>query len=427
MLKTICETLEKNNNNFVFPDYKKNCISNIPQLVSHILTSKASKSPFEEKIEETDYQETNNVVLLVIDGFGYNQFLKAYKKDKFLSRLTREGDVFPITSTFPSQTTNALTTLNTGLTPQQHGLYEYFIYLKNIGVINTLSFERTDQKRQHGLSEEEIDPNILLLKEKTIHTKLKEQGISSFTHINAMNALNACSKLLFEGSTIVPGLKMSDTIVGLRKNIEKNQEKKAYYFVHLDSLDTVAHGYGPESYETQVELSLITYLLQKELVQKLDKKAAKKTLILVTADHGGLSVNPKQTTYLNFTNYTMPNLQKGENQKPIDPTGSLREIFLHIKEEKIPETKQLLEQKLGSKAQVIETKEAAQRGFFGLGDTSREFFERTGNLMILPFQNETVWFENSEGRRVTFLGQHGGLSEEEMLVPFGAANLGALK
>jgi len=426
MLKNVCETLEKNSNNFVCPDYKKNCISNIPQLVSHILTSKASKAPFEEKIEETDCQETNNVVLLVIDGFGYNQFLKNYKKDKFLSRLTHEGDVFPITSTFPSQTTNALTTLNTGLTPQEHGLYEYFIYLKNIGVINTLSFERTDHKHQHGLSEE-FDPNILLLKEKTIHTKLKEQGINSFTHINALNACNACSKLLFEGSTIVPGLKMSDTIVGLRKTIEQNQDEKAYHFVHLDSLDTIAHEYGPESYETQVELSLITYLLHKELVQKLDKKAAKKTLILVTADHGGLNVNPKQTTYLNFTNYTMPNLQKGQNQKPIDPTGSLREIFLHVEEEKIPETKQLLEQKLGNKAQILETKEAANKGFFGLGATSTEFFERAGNLMILPFQNETVWFENQEGRRVTFLGQHGGLSEEEMLVPFAAANLGALK
>ncbi len=416
--------MEKNSYNFVSPDYKKNCISNIPQLVSHALNGnkRVHNASFEEKIEETDYEETNNVVLIVIDGFGFNQFLKYYKKDKFLSRLADEGDAFPLTSTFPSQTTNALTSMNTGLTPQEHGLFEFFIYLKNIGIVNTLSFERAG-----GTTEEGFNPNILLSKEQTIHTKLKEEGINSFTHINAHNAFNACSKVLFKGSTIIPGLKLSDTIVGLRKNIEKNQNKKSYFFVHIDSLDTIAHQYGPNSYETHVELSLITHLLNKELVQKIDAKTAKKTLLFVTADHGGLNVNPKQTTYLNFSNYTVPNLQTEDNQKPILPTGSLREVFLHIKEEKIQETKQLLEKKIGNKAQIVETREAAKNGFFGLGVTSEEFFERTGNLMILPFANETVWFENSEGRRVDFLGQHGGLSEQEMLVPFAAANLGALK
>ena len=157
------------------------------------------------------------------------------------------------------------------------------------------------------------------------------------------------------------------------------------------------------------------------------KKTAKNTLLLVTADHGGLNVNPKQTTYLNFNNYTLPNLKTDKNHKPITPTGSLREIFLHIKEEKLAQTKDLLEQKIGGKAQIVETKEAAKRGFFGVGATSEEFFDRAGNLMILPYANETIWFENSEGRRVNFLGQHGGLSEQEMLVPFAASNLDALK
>jgi hypothetical protein len=429
MLQKNCETLQKNNNSFIYPDYKNNCISNIPRLVSQVfnVNTETKKAPFSSTIKETDYEDANNIILIVIDGFGFNQFLKYHKKNKFLSNLINKGDVFPLTSTFPSQTTNALTTLNTGLTPQEHGLFEYFIYLKNIGVVNTLKFERTESKHQSKLSEEGFDPNILLFKEKTIHNTLKEEGINSFTHINAFNAFNACSKILFQGSTIVPGLKLSDTIVGLRKNLEKNSDKKTYHFVHLDSLDTIAHEYGPFSYEAYVELSLITYLLNKELVQKIDKKTAKKTLMLITADHGGLNVNPKQTIYLDFANKTMPNLQTGENRKPISPTGSLREIFLHIKEEKISETKQLLEQKIGAKAQIVETKEAAENGAFGIGAASKEFFERAGNLMILPYQNETVWFENSMGRRINFLGQHGGLSEDEMLVPFAITKLAELK
>jgi hypothetical protein len=62
-----------------------------------------------------------------------------------------------------------------------------------------------------------------------------------------------------------------------------------------------------------------------------------------------------------------------------------------------------------------------------LGDASKEFFERAGNLLILPYGNETIWFENSEGKKVSFLGQHGGLNEQEMLVPFSIAKLSNLK
>jgi hypothetical protein len=115
------------------------------------------------------------------------------------------------------------------------------------------------------------------------------------------------------------------------------------------------------------------------------------------------------------------------NRKPILPTDSPREIFLHIKKEKLGETKNWLNQKIGEKAQIIETQEAAKKGLFGLDWASEEFFERTGNLLILPDGNETVWFENPEGRRINFLGQHGGLNKQEMLVPFSVANLGNLR
>ena len=84
-------------------------------------------------------------------------------------------------------------------------------------------------------------------------------------------------------------------------------------------------------------------------------------------------------------------------------------------------------QKIGDKAQIIETKEAAKKGLFGLGFAGREVFERTGNLMILPYGNQTVWFEDSDGRKISFLGQHGGLNEQEMLVPFAMAKLSSLK
>ena len=429
LVQQVKSVKKKTETDFVYPQYDKSCISTIPNAILDLfeVEKEETGSPLENEMKITCPEKISKVVLLVIDGFGFNQFLNRLKENRFLANLTEKGEVYPLTSVFPSQTTNALTTLNTGLSPQEHGLFEYFIYLKDIGLVDALRFERIGFKGKNNLRDEGFDPSILLLEDKTIHNTLKQNGINTFTHIQASNAFNECSKLIFKGSKIIPAVKSSDSIVRLRKNLEENSGKSAYFFVHLDTLDTISHEYGPESYEYYAELSLITYLLNRELVQKIDPKTAKETLLLVTADHGGVNVEPEETTYLNCLPKTILNLKVGKNRKPILPAGGPREVFLHIKEEKLVETKEWLIQKIGNKAQIIETEEAAKKGFFGLGVVSREVFERIGNLMILPYGNETVWFENSEGGKISFLGQHGGLNEQEMLVPFAIANLSSLK
>jgi hypothetical protein len=64
---------------------------------------------------------------------------------------------------------------------------------------------------------------------------------------------------------------------------------------------------------------------------------------------------------------------------------------------------------------------------FGLGEVGNEFFDRVGNLLILPYENETVWFEHFKGRKFSLHGHHGGLNENEMLVPLAVTQLSNLK
>ena len=415
---------------FVYPQYDENCISQIPDTILTLFGVQKQNNDGalnDPLLNAALPDKVSKVVLLVIDGFGFNQFQHYYKENPFLSNLVSNGEVYPKTSVFPSQTTNALTTLNTGLTPQQHGLFEYFVFLKSIGVVNTLRFERLGKRRPSSLLEEGFDPSILLYKSQTIHETLAERGVASFTHMHASNALNICSKLIFRASQITPSPNSFETVSALRKNLEANIDKNAYFFVHLDTLDTISHVYGPGSFEYQAELSRLTYLLNKELIEKIDPKTAKETLLLVTADHGAVNVNPAETTYLNYLPKTLLNLKRGPDRKPIMPTGSPREVFLHIKENKLQETKEWLIQKISGKAQVLETSEAVESGLFGSGDPSQDVLDRLGNLMILPFGNGTVWFESPGGCKLSYLGQHGGLSGQEMLVPFGAACLNSLK
>ena len=265
-----------------------------------------------------------------------------------------------------------------------------------------------------------------MLSTQNIQQKLVKQGISTFTYMNESNASNVCTKLVFEGSTIIPSYKTSDAIVKLRKQIQKTSGS-AYFFVHLETLDIIAHEYGPKSEEFNAELQAITSLLQTELVEKISSQSAKETLLLITADHGEVQVNPQETVYLGFNSESILNAQVGSDHRRIMPTGSPRDLFLHIKEEKLQKTKEALKQKIGKKALIIETKEAIDSGLFGLEKPREGFLDRTGNLLILPYRNETLWFEHRSGRRINLIGQHGGLSEDEMLVPFAAAKISDLK
>ena len=412
--------------NFIYPCYKENCISNIPGTILDLFNVKNKKSKLPIEIGSEVGEEVNKVVLLVLDGFGHNQFLRYYKDYKFLGKLAEKSEVTPLTSIFPSQTTNALTTLNTGLTPQEHGLFEYYLYLKEIDmIVNTLRFEPMGSKLRNELVEKGVNPNILF-KQKTIQNTLTEAGVKTFTHIYAPYAYSHGSKLVFDGSTFVPSLKSSDLVVNLRKSLEK-ESGPAYFFVHVSNLDTISHEYGPDSYEYGAELSAISYLLNKELVEKIDQKTAKETLIWVTSDHGGVNIVPENTTYLNGFSELLENLQCGTGGKRILPTGSSRDVFLHVKEEKLTETQELLTQRIGAKAKIVETKEEIKNGLFGLGKAGNEFLDRAGNLLILPYRNETVWFDHYKDINYNPIGQHGGLNEDEMLVPLAITTLNNLK
>lgn len=412
------------NGDFLYPFYEKNCISNIPGTVLDLFDIHTKrKLPTDLSIET---ENVNKIVLFVLDGFGYNQFIRYHKESKFLGNLAEKGNIFPLTSVFPSQTTNALTTLNTGLTPQEHGLFEYYLYLKEVDrIVSSLSFDPLGSKRRNELVDKGFDPK-LLFNGNTIQKKLRTQGVKTFVHIYTGYAYSNYATLLFDGSIVVTNLKSSDLIVNLRKTLEK-EKGPAYFFVHLSNLDTISHEYGPKSYEYGAELSVISYLLNKELVQKIDNRTAKETLLLMTSDHGNVDILPQNTTYLNEFSDIVKNLQVGKSGKRIFPTGSARDVFLHVKEEKQTETLDLLEKKIGDKAKVVETKEAIKNGLFGLGNVSTEFYDRAGNCLILPYRNETIWFEHFKDRRLNLLGHHGGLNEEEMLVPLAITKLSDLK
>ena len=419
---------EKRKGDFVYPFFDGYCFSNIPSTVLKFFGIKSRRTVLSSKYFDGKLGNdgSDKFVLVIIDGFGFDQWLRYYRGHEFFGRLTERGAVSSLTAVFPSTTANAITTVNTGLTPQEHGLPEWFVYFREIDmIINTVHFKPLGSRRNDELLEMGVDPKVLYDGD-TIYQKMKNEDVKTFTFIDKAIAQSVYSRLVFNGSTIRDAVRTSDLIVNLRKHLEK-EDGPAFYYVYLGSLDSVGHRYGPFTEEYGAELSSLSFQLHRQLIEKISRKAAKECLLCITADHGQVNVDPKKTFYLNRYSRLVQSFQKSSEGNVIFPTGSPRDVFLHVKPDNVKEACEFLSGKLGGRAEIMETEEAFEMGLFGTGESHREFFSRMGNVLVLPHNNFTVWYEHPEGRKFDLLGHHGGLTGGEMFVPLAVANLSSLK
>ena len=141
----------------------------------------------------------------------------------------------------------------------------------------------------------------------------------------------------------------------------------------------------------------------------------------MTADHGQTAVDPATTIYLNtdpafsgFEKYVRAN-KKGEL---IIPGGSCRNMIIYLKDGVLEEAQTFLSERLAGKADVLTIPQLIEAGLFGKEPLHPGFVERAGDLMILPYKSESVWWYEKGRFEQRFYGHHGGLTAEEVHIPF---------
>lgn len=417
---------QKKYGEFVYPDYDRYCFSNIPSTILSFFGIKSDRPTLPKEVlkDKIDIDNLKKVVLFLVDGFGFNQWRLYNRDNSFFKKITERGIVFPITTIFPSTTAAALTTINSGLTPQEHGLPEWNVYFKEIDMIlTTLPFRPLDDELSDEFKKLKPDPKMIFNK-KTVYQKLKKKGVKSFAFLNKNYSDSEYSKLSCKGSEIIPFIKTSDLVVNLRKGLE--EEDSTYFFVYYDGLDSIEHEYGPHTEQHTADIKLLSYSLTTLFLRKMKKQTAKETAFVITSDHGQVNIPPEKTLYLNNYKNLANSFQRSERDKPILPWGSPRDVFLSIKPEKLDEIKDFLSVKLKRKSRVMKTEDAFKNGLFGRGRVHKQFRNRVGNLLILPYRDSLVWYEHVKDKKVELIGHHGGLSKEEMLVPFSISRLSDL-
>jgi len=407
----------------VAPKYGSYCISGIPSTIMQHFGAKPVGVPLpSDALGETKGIE--NVVLLVLDGCGMSAW-RRQQNGGFMKAMATRGRVRPITTVFPSTTAAALTTFATGLTPQEHGLFEWFLYIKGIdAVIATLPFSFAQDQGRETLRGY-MSPRALFTGEPIFQT-LRRGGVPTESFVSRALVGTSYTSLVHKASKKVAYSSSSDMVAILRRHIE-SARRPSFFYVYWSYIDSIEHKYGPATDESELEAAAISFVIQKGLVERLARASAKKTLIIVSADHGQVPVDPKKTIYLNRFRSAVNGLRKLRSGRPIPATGSARDVFLHVQRDKLEKVRGSLSEGLKGRATIINTNDAIEHGLFGLNKPSRKFNERVGDLIILPHGNGTVWYKDTPDYALDLRGHHGGLTREEMTVPLAVARLSDLQ
>lgn len=406
---------------FIKPLYNSYCFSNIPATVQSLLGVTKNTGLPEDVLPSGKYKEYQKVIFLFVDAFGWKLFEKYKNQYQALQRFIDKGMVSKITAQFPSTTAAEVTTINTGLSVGKSGVYEWFYYEPKLdAVIAPLLFSYAKDDKRGTLKQTGIDPAELYPVE-TLYKKLGSHGVKSNLFLSSEFSNSEYSSVTTRGANIYPFSSMAEGLTNLSEMLVKESEKSYFYF-YYGNIDSMGHDYGTDSryFESEVELffTALEYILMRFVEGKV-----KDTIILLSADHGQTNVNPKTTFYLNreikdIAKY-LKTTKKGE---PIVPAGSCRDMFLHIKEDSVDHLSKILSEKLKGKAEIHRTKQLIESGFFGK-EISNEFTSRVGNLVILPYAGESVWWYEKGVFEQKHIGHHGGLTPEEMEIPFLALSL----
>ena len=388
------------------PDYSKYSIVNVPSLIMEHFNINSSK-PLSDKFTKSFLEGCEQVILILIDGFGYNLALE-HLKDITFKKIEQNSLLIPITSTFPSTTTTALSSISTGKTPQEHGVVGHTMYSQKFGtVVNMMRFRSVIESHSDSLIRAGFNPETYI-RFPTIYETLSNEGYVSNVLTKWIYKNSSLSRMLHKGATMNTYVTSSDLFVILRKII--NSGNSNFTFAYWDSLDTIEHAYGTYTDESFAELKNIFHLFLTELIYKIDKQQQKKTCIMITGDHG--LVNVPSTGKLLANDYPLltDNLIR-------PPCGDSRASFLRVKNNKKTEVKNYMK-KFNNKLDVFETDYLVKKGFFGKCKINGEIKEAIGDLTVLsrPGINFQYKFKNDQLPKLK--GYHGGLTEEELLVPF---------
>jgi predicted AlkP superfamily pyrophosphatase or phosphodiesterase len=400
--------------NSILPYYQGLSLVNIPNSICQFLGAEPfGAPPLNPQLMDTLGGPYENIIYLLADGVRLNFFQSFLKKAPW-NELASDSIFSPLTSITPSTTSAALTTIWTGAYPAEHGILGYEVWLREYGMIANMILHSafTFQGDNGGLQRAGFDP-LTFLPVPTIGPHLLKNGIQPFALQNISIAYSGLSQMLFPGVEVIPFRNNGDFFVSLEQLMERQQGRSTYAYAYWESIDTLSHRFGPNDVRNTREFELFSLGLIATL-KRIREKSKGKTLFIMTSDHGHI-YTPILDRY-DLTRY--PDINR---HLVMVPTGENRLPYLIPRSGSYEKVIELFKYHFNEDFIAIPSKDAITHGLFGGGKHHKMLEDRLGEWILVPQNDAYLWWWWQKENPL--LGRHGGLSPEEMLVPFFAVVL----
>jgi predicted AlkP superfamily pyrophosphatase or phosphodiesterase len=329
-------------------------------------------------LDEKFRQDYKNVVLLVLDGMGM-EALKAHSPNGFLAN----NCVAQLSSVYPCTTVSALTTLETGLTPIEHGWLGWAHYFKELGKSVEL-YTNKESGTEKSVSESFISWQTIGFK-------------NIFTQIQEANASIECCRVSPFGEY------QCDTNEAICNHIEAlcKKDGRRYIYAYHFQPDKDMHHTGCYSERTKANITLFNLQIEQMAKSLTD------TLLIITADHGLVD-----TKLLDIEDY--PEIW---HCLYAPPTREPRSLSFFVKDECKAIFPEIWIKYFKDSFIFMTGDEAFENTYFGSGRPHKRAREFLGDYVAIATGDLSIWFRNENGVVPDYIGLHAGLCHDEMVVP----------
>jgi hypothetical protein len=303
---------------------------------------------------------------------------------------------------FPSTTASAITTSYTGATPLEHGLTGWFTYFGEAACVGaSLPFRsRGDMRplRLRGVTPEQIYIQRSIFEQLPIRSIVVTYRDILDSDYNVRHCRGA-ERVAYE---------TLDELVSHVERAVKSSAERKFVYAYWPAYDQVSHRFGCESREAAAEHEKI----DDAFAALCARLRGTETMLIATADHGFVDAAPEDCLEL-------PSTLAAQLRFPLCGERRVAYCHVHAPDDFARKAKDWL----GERADVLPSRMLMQEGWFGGGTPHPRFAERIGDVALVMRGRATVkdWLAGES--RHLHIGNHGGTSDDEMLIPLATEEL----
>ncbi|BBY55436.1 alkaline phosphatase family protein [Mycobacterium koreense] len=330
------------------------------------------------------------VVVLLVDGMGTHLLPAMHADAPTLAAVSAGeiGELRQLECTFPSTTPTSLVSLGTGVSPGQHGVLGF-----------TVNVPGTDRVLIHIFWHDDPPPQSWQPVPTWFH-RLNTAGISARAVLPQLLVDSGLTAAAYGGAQFRGVPPAADYATDLLAEIHAGP---GLIFGYTSVLDSAGHAHGIGSPAWLSAAAHVDALLTR-LVDGLPDD----TLLLVTADHGGLNVPTHARVDLDAD----ADLAAGVAVVAGEP----RVRYLHTRPGAQADVLATWTEKLAGAAQVYSRDAAIDAGLFG--PVRDEFSPRIGDVVAVATGETAILASAHEPPQITdMIGFHGAGTDAEMAIP----------